>query len=299
MRRKLWICLAFCVLFTGCSETQNNDIPTSLESESDQAQTVQEEQPVTQPATEPAPRELYYITSNQTQNTAGLSNFVNKIKTDGYEWHEVTISELPADADAVILNSPEEDFTSEEYAILDNYMNTGGHMFVLLPASESETRYKYLDRLLEQFYIRLDYDIITDEENQQENDYIQVQAINYPDRFLFADESMQDGIVYVRNARSFHELPQGENTHYDAMLQSFETAVGTPHGGVEDDPLTYEEEKLDVMIYCREEAKGNACLTVMGCSDFLLDENYDDALAKPAQNWAYSAIDWLYHYSRI
>ncbi|MDE6777127.1 MAG: hypothetical protein K2J25_04235, partial [Oscillospiraceae bacterium] len=123
--------------------------------------------------------------------------------------------------------------------------------------------------------------------------------INYPDRFIFADDSMENGIVYLRNSRSLHHMPQGENTHYDSMLQSFTTAVGTPWGGIQDDPETYEEENLPVMIYCREESRNNACMIAMGSSDFLLDENYEDTFAKSAQNWAYSAIDWLYNYTRI
>ena len=292
MKKILMACLLTSIVFTGCSKS-NTEIPTSLEDESEQ------EQSETQSTTEPVPRNLYYITSNHTQDISGLNAFVDKIKTDGYEFHEITISELPEDAEAVIYNSPEEDMTSEEYAILDNYMNTGGHMLILLPASESETRYKYLGRLLEQFYIRLDYDLITDNANAQDNNYIQIQAINYPDRFVFTDNSMENGIVYLRNSRSFHHMPQGENTHYDSMLQSFETAIGTPWGGIQDDPETYEEENLPVMIYCREEERNNACLIAMGSSDFLLDENYEDTFAKSAQNWAYSAIDWLYNYSRI
>ncbi|MBD5144262.1 MAG: hypothetical protein HDT22_11800 [Ruminococcus sp.] len=292
MKKILMACLLASIVLTGCSKS-NTDIPTSLEDESEQ------EQSETQSTTEPVPRNLYYITSNHTQDISGLNAFVDKIKTDGYEFHEITISELPEDAEAVIYNSPEEDMTSEEYAILDNYMNTGGHMLILLPASESETRYKYLGRLLEQFYIRLDYDLITDNANAQDNNYIQIQAINYPDRFVFTDNSMENGIVYLRNSRSFHHMPQGENTYYDSMLQSFETAIGTPWGGIQDDPETYEEENLPVMIYCREEERNNACLIAMGSSDFLLDENYEDTFAKSAQNWAYSAIDWLYNYSRI
>ncbi|MDE6706950.1 MAG: GldG family protein [Oscillospiraceae bacterium] len=295
MKKILMACLLTSIVFTGCSKS-NTDIPTSLEDESEQAQ---QEQSETQSTTEPVSRNLYYITSNHTQDISGLNAFVDKIKTDGYEFHEITISELPEDAEAVIYNSPEEDMTSEEYAILDNYMNTGGHILILLPASESETRYKYLGRLLEQFYIRLDYDLIIDNANAQDNNYIQIQAINYPDRFVFTDNSMENGIVYLRNSRSFHHMPQGENTHYDSMLQSFETAIGTPWGGIQDDPETYEEENLPVMIYCREEERNNACLIAMGSSDFLLDENYEDTFAKSAQNWAYSAIDWLYNYSRI
>lgn len=298
MKKKIIACLALSLLFTGCNASSNSDIPTSLESESEQEQ-LQSEQISTEPQTESIPRNLYYITSNRTQDITNLHHFIDKITADGYEWHEITISELPADADAVIYNSPTEDMTSEEYAILDNYMNTGGHMLVLLPASESDTRYKYLGRLLEQFYIRLDYDLITDTTNTEENNYIQVQAINYPDRFIFTDNSMENGIVYLRNSRSFHHLPQEENTHYDSMLQSLDSAIGIPYGGVEDDPETYENEVLPVMIYCREEERNNACFIVMGSSDFLLDENYEDELAKPAQNWVYSSIDWLYNYSRI
>ncbi|MDE6005793.1 MAG: hypothetical protein K2G88_10480, partial [Oscillospiraceae bacterium] len=158
---------------------------------------------------------------------------------------------------------------------------------------------KYLNRLLEQFYIQLDYNLITDNSHALDNNYIQIQAINYPDRFVLSDDSMENGIVYIRNSRSFHHLPQGENTHYDSMLQTFETASGMQYGGIEDDPEIYEEEILPVMIYCREEARNNACLIAMGSSDFMLDENYEDALAKPAQNWLYSSIDWLYSYPRI
>ncbi|MDE6004395.1 MAG: hypothetical protein K2G88_03315, partial [Oscillospiraceae bacterium] len=124
MKKKLMTCFIFFMLLTGCSNAPDTDIPTSLESESEQAQ--QEEQPVTEPVTEATPRDLYYITSNQTEDIANLNIFIDKIKSDGYLWHEVSILELPENAETVIYNSPQEDMTSEEYAILDNYMNTGG-----------------------------------------------------------------------------------------------------------------------------------------------------------------------------
>ncbi len=303
--KSVFILLALCVCLTGCntSDADSMDVPKSLESEADSQTSEADpehvpEASVTKSTTEPAPRELYYITSSQTQDVAQLTSFIDRIRTDGYNWNEITVSELPADAGAVILNAPQEDLSAEDFNILEEYMNTGGRIFVLLPASESETRYKYLARLLEEFYIRFDYNLITDEAHALEDNYIQMQAIDYPDRFLFADESMEDGIVYLRNARSLQHMPQGENTVYDSMLQTFDTASGLPYGGVEDDPEIYESEKMDVMIYCREEIKKNACVVVMGSSDFLLDENYENHRAKPAQNWAYSAIDWLYNYSR-
>jgi len=302
----LFVPLLCSLLLTGCSQEEPlPEVPVSLESEAEQAEASESEissVPETIENTIVHP-DIYYITNHGTAPVSDLSQFISELESVGYLWHEAEISDIPAEADMLIFNSPQEDLTKEEYQQLENYMNQGGDFLYLLPASESETRYKYLNLLSELFYIQIDYDIIseTDKSRIQDDDSIQIQAVNYPERFGFYDESMQDGIVYMRNIRSFHMMSEESSmsSFMDECLETASSAVGTPYGGIQDDPITYENDTLSVMLYCRDELRNNAALIAVGSADFLLDEYYASETSQAAKNWVFSALGWFTAYERF
>ncbi len=282
-------CLLLAGLFGGCG----GEDPASS------AGTVETQAPTEAPAVS---KNLYYITGNGTTDVAEVSDFRAQLETEGYLWNETTMLAIPDDADAVILNAPAEDLTKTEMYALNDYMETGGHLLLLLPASETDTRYKYLGQFLEPYCISLDYDRIseTDASRTMNDDkyYIRTDYISRPDNMPLYSSAQDAGIVYLQNARSFHFMYQDHfsTVKQDVILKTAASVIGEPCGGQEDDPLTYEGEVLNVMGFARNENLSNASIVFVGASDFLTNAQYSSENAAPAAAWVHSALEWFMLY---
>lgn len=296
MRRYGILGLLMAVLcLTGCSQEEAResvDFP-DLDSVIEE----QEASDETQPEAEAFSAEVYYLTSHQTTDPAELTKFRAHLEQDGFIWNESEILDIPADADMLIYDSPAEDLTTEECKFLEEYMDNGGKCLLLLPASDGEFRYKFLEHMLETFYITMDYDKVNQPE--QDADLIPLQIVGLAEYMNTYDDTMLTTPVYMQNIRSFHMLTAGntDELYSDAMLQTLNTAIGEPYGGTEDDPLTYENENLNIMAYTRDSLRKNATLVVCGASDFLLDENFDSTFSTGAQKWVYSCLFWFDSYN--
>ena len=297
--KKILFLILFSVLCTGCqAETEQDTALPDLDSIIQQ-ENASDTLPETETETEKFSENIYYLTSHQTESSGNLTEFKAHIETDGFVWNECEISAIPDDANILIYYAPQEDCTAEEYQILKDYTDRGGDIMLFLPASESEVRYKFLNRLLETFSMQIDYDKVTIPE--QSFDMIALQIIGMPERMTAYTESMMSDPVYMRNFRSFHMLGNyaTDELFVDAMLQTPSNVIGEPCGGTEDDPLTYENEKLNVLLYSRDTVRNNACMVVCGAGEFLLNENFDSDMSQGAQNWIYSSLNWFMSYNNF
>ncbi len=306
MRNYTGIFLAVMMILTGCAKQENsspeNALPDldSIIAEGQEEQTEisisSSEEPETEPETETFSAEVVYLTSHQTENPDSLKKFQSHLEQDGFIWSTSEILNIPSDAEMLIYDSPQEDLTTEECKFLENYMDNGGKLLLLLPASEQNVKFNFLEHLLEEFCFILDYDVVTHPETEE----IALQALEFPDRMTAYEESMQTEPVYMRNMRSFH-ISTGYSTDelfIDALLQTPETVKGEPFGGEQDDPVTYENERLNIMAYSRDSLRNNASVVVCGSADFLSDEYFDAETSEAAQNWIYTALYWFDAYSK-
>ena len=294
--RKLLFILLSGIILTGCSADTEScsslpDPDSIIEQENSSAPEAD-----TEAETEAFSENIYYLTRHQKEDSANLGKFKSHLETDGFVWNECEISDIPAEADILIYNFPKEDLSSEEYQILKDYTDRGGDFLLFLPASDSEVRYKFLNLFLDSFSFQIDYDNVTIPE--QDANWVVLQPIGMPDRMTAYDDSMQTAPVYMQYMRSFHMLGDyaTDELFIDVMLQTPEFAVGEPYGGTEDDPLTYENEKLNILVYSRDAIRNNASVIACGANAFLLDENFDSEISKPAQNWIYSSLFWFCNY---
>ena len=260
LHEKLFYLLLCSVMLTGCSQNTSEEMP-DIDALRQNSETAAETEQITE---QTIPAEIYYLTDHGTQDSEELTKFRTQLETDGFIWNEGEISNIPTEDSILIFNAPQEDITPEEFQILKEYKQAGGDMLLLLPASESETRYKFLNNFLETYCIQLDYDKITETDNFRiKDDAIRLNIISQPDR----------------------------------MLQTAETVIGEPFGGVEDDPLTYENEKLNILVYSLDAVQNNTSVVVCGASDFLLDENFEKDTSHIAQEWIYSSLQWFTAYN--
>ena len=283
MRQKLLAVLSAAVLMLcGCSQTPAE---TSI------AETLP---PMTEP---PQPALIYYVTDHGTAPLTDVTQFTAAIEANNCTIQSDAFAALPTGADLVILNAPREDLTKEESAQLNRYMDDGGHFLLLMPADETETRYKYLERSLERYCIRMDYDkvIETDKERMLNGDpaFPEILQVHAPTGMTITDETALRPL-YLHNSRTFH-FETGENFHdlrLDAILEAEKSAVGQPCGGTADDPVTFEGERLMTMLFSRDTTHGNGFMVCAGASDFLLDENYTLESSKSAQDYVLAAVGW-------
>jgi hypothetical protein len=277
------VILAGSLLLTGCSSTAQNPPDTIAEE-----------------TTVPKKPEglIYYVTDHGTTDTAQLSSLIAEATEIGYTWQEDSLLNMPSDCMVLMMNSPQEDITSEELAFLDSYLDNGGRMLMLLPPDEREIRFKYIERLLEEYCIEMDYDIITETNSQriwnQDPEFIRIEQVEVPSRMPLGDNTANLP-AFMHRARSFH-MVYGDNysaIKQDAMLETATTAVGKPFGGVQDDPVTFENEQLITMMYSRDDVRSNSVVMTVGSSDFLLDENYTAETSTVVHDWVFGAFYWL------
>lgn len=247
-------------------------------------------------------RNLCYIIGNGTTDPDEISAFTADLEAGGFVWNESTFSDIPADTDAVIFNSPTEDLTRDDMEALNAYMDEGGHLLLLLPAYEGEVRFKYLSQFLEKYCISFDYDRISETDLSrtigEDAYFIQTDYIARPDNMPLYSSVQESGIVYFEDARSFHFLYQDHfsRVKQDVILKAAASVVGEPYGGIEDDPLTYENTALDVMGYARHEENANASIVYAGASSFLENANYSAETSAAPTAWVRSALDWFMLY---
>lgn len=298
-KRILTFLLLPAVVLTGCSqpEVQNSQVIPDAPSIGE----VQESTPeiVQQPTEEPPPQVVYYVTDHGTTATEEVGSFLTELAESGYAVETDTLAALPADVNTVIFNTPAEDITPEELAQLDSYMDEGGHILLLMPADEREIRYKNLERLLEEFCLVMDYDLVQETEAQRtykgDADYVQLTEIAYADGMNVPEIQVP---AFQRNARSFGAV-FGDNfgdIWQEAILRSASSAMGIPCGGTEDDPETFEDTELMTMTYSRDESRANAAIVAVGSSDFLLDENYTAESSVRMKELVLASLEWLVIY---
>ena len=241
---------------------------------------------------------IYYVTDHGTTDTANLSSLIAEATEIGYTWQEDSLLNMPSDCMILLINSPKEDITNEELSFLDTYLDNGGRMLLLLPPDEREIRFKYIERLLEEYCIQMDYDIITETDNQRilndDPEFFRIEQVEVPSRMPLG-ENTANIAGFMHHARSFH-MVYGDNysaIKQDAMLETAVTAIGKPFGGIQDDPMTFENEQLITMMYSRDDTRHNSIIITVGSSDFLLDENYKEQTSTVVHDWLFGSFYWL------
>ena len=247
--------------------------------------------------TEAEPALIYYAEDHGTAPLSDVTKFTGVLEANNCTVQAGAFSGLPTGADLVILNAPREDLTKEEAAQLDRYMDDGGHFLLLMPADESDTRYKYLERSLERYCIRMDYDKVIEKDPNRMLDgdpaFPEIKQVHAPEGMTILPATAERPL-YLHNARTFHfeVLDNFHDLRLDAILESADSAVGEPCGGIADDPVTFENEQLMTMLFSRDTKHDNGFMVVAGASDFLLDANYDLTSSTSAQDYVYAAIGW-------
>ena len=291
MKKRILIPLLLCAaLLTGCSGNSQSEAELPpMDS------LIQEEQPQAAPSYTGL---IYYVTDHGTPDPAQMKRLQADLEAEGHTWQADVLAKVPAASDTIlVLNAPAEDITEQDLKALDTFFDAGGHMLLLMPANDTQMRYKYLERALEEYCIRMDYDLVTDAAEGHSikgTNAVLINSIPAPEG-MSPGEAAYTAPLMMNDVRSFSFFyTEGYGSiHMDALLETDVTAVGTPFGGVEEDPETFEGKALMTMLYAYDDKRNNASVVAVGAADFLSDAKYDDTFSEKPRTWVTAAITWM------
>ncbi len=255
--------------------------------------------------------------------------YANQLKTNNYDVKELNLSEtkaVPGNAKILYLAGPQKDITDDEKAILEDYLEAGGALSMLLAPTDTKGRFTNIEDILGQYGIEMDYNIITetsaanqlqDKDYQQNENFIRVE---YPEATGDYTEDLTSELNYLVNngeyiaglagTRSFALMPEntfenGANVEVSPIIRNMPTydsdgnqkytTKSTPMGG--DDVTKAEAEKhsdeqLDLGYYAMDRITG-AKLIVTGSTDIIDKDVIAPSLSATQMLLTFSNT-WLY-----
>lgn len=281
--KRIALLLVLSCLAAGCSKTE--PLPEA-------SQPVTDASPVT-------PGILCYLEGHGTADPDDLSSFSQQLESDGYTWETSGFSDFSTDADILIICGPTEDITETELSAIDSYLDKGGRLFFCMPAYEEPIRFKNIEKLLAEFCIEMDYNLVheTDDSRTYKQDpyWVQTDMLSCPSTMTLYSDDAVNYPAYFRSARSFRItcFENFSDLRLDTMLITAGTSRSTPFGGTEKDPISYEDQCLPLMAYSYDDTRNTCALVVMGSYEFLTDELYSERSSIGSLAWTYSALSWL------
>ena len=145
---------------------------------------------------------VYFLTGHgeKTLDT-NLAEFAAILKTNNYEVSELDLGKegaVPDNAKIIYLAGPTSDITDKEKDLLLEYADNGGAMSFLIDPCDTEGRFTNIEKIMEEFGLVLDYNIVTEttpanmlddpDQNQNENYF----RVEYPAGSQYNDEFTQD-----------------------------------------------------------------------------------------------------------
>jgi hypothetical protein len=221
---------------------------------------------------------------------------------------------VPEDAAIVILAAPKNDISDFELKALNDYLDNGGNICFWMSPNDAELDYVNIEKLLKEYNIAMDYDIVEETDSKRAN-------INYPTSFIcapvYADETTNIDITselkqlekqgytpIMTDTRSFVQIyGEGDNsTHVFAgsLLQTIKdagtgdaTAIGRPYGGAKPRE-TLGNSELDLAMYSTDTLRADSKIMVIGTAEFMDDENIDQPYSIVPVNLQLSVFSWMY-----
>ena len=173
---------------------------------------------------------VYFLTGHGEKSIeTNLAEFSALLKTNNYDVKELDLGKegaIPDNAKIIYLAGPTKDITDKEKDLLLEYADNGGAMSFLLDPCDTEGRFTNIEKIMEEFGLVLDYNIVTEttpanmlddpDQNQNEN-YLRVeypagsqvntdftQDLTTDLNMLISNGSFSAGISYPR---SLTEIP--------------------------------------------------------------------------------------------
>ncbi len=274
---------------------------------------------------------VYFLEGHGEKNlTDDYSTFYRNLIDQNYGAEQLYLTgkdAVPEDAAMVIVAAPQSDFSNEETRILNAYLEKGGNVVFMMNPNDEYMRYKNIESILEDFGLIMNYDIISESDDELYADgdpyTFQVDVVA-PNSDYDADltsellEMTSGGIyAFMSNTRSFSAYLNPEDTtlQVQSLLQTksnsssdgssvvdgmvyeevTSTAISEPYGGTDDFAEPIEGQVWDLAMYSQSGVKNNAKVMVFGSADFIDDESLtEDYMIIPVDLFL-ASVTWMYN----
>lgn len=113
---------------------------------------------------------VYFLTGHGEKTIEeNFSYFTAVLKTNNYKVKELDLDKegaVPEDAKIIYLAGPTKDLTDKETQLLLDYSDNGGSMSFLLDPCDTKGRFDNIEKIMEEFGLILDYNIVTESSPQ-------------------------------------------------------------------------------------------------------------------------------------
>ncbi|MBQ6181589.1 MAG: GldG family protein [Ruminococcus sp.] len=93
----------------------------------------------------------------------GFGMYARQLFAKNYDVKELDLDKagtIPANAAIITLAGPEKDLTAKEAELISEYLDNGGSVSFLIGPSETEGRFKNIEKILDKFGIQMDYNVV-------------------------------------------------------------------------------------------------------------------------------------------
>ena len=260
---------------------------------------------------------VYFLTGHGEKSIDdNYTSFRKNLKNYNYEAKELNLTTeeaVPDDAAIIIVPAPKKDITDDEKQKIDDYMDKGGNLSLLLSPNGDDTEYKNILELMHEYCLGMDYNRVyeTDSSKHVSGDKyeIMVNLVDITDMkkenenltdltsALIEENSL---IPYMPESRSFFEY-QGDNysnLNICPLIETYDSAYGESYGGPEVDPEDISG-ILYLAAYSEDPTRNNSKMVVMGNAEFIDDEHLQEDYAIVPVYLYLSTITWMYNLSLI
>lgn len=188
---------------------------------------------------------VYFLTGHGEKSIDdNYTSFRKNLKNYNYEAKELNLTTeeaVPDDAAIIIVPAPKKDITDDEKQKIDDYMDKGGNLSLLLSPNGDDTEYKNILELMHEYCLGMDYNRVyeTDSSKHVSGDKyeIMVNLVDITDMkkenenltdltsALIEENSL---IPYMPESRSFFEY-QGDNysnLNICPLIETYDSAYG-------------------------------------------------------------------------
>ena len=253
---------------------------------------------------------VYFLTGHGEKSIENdYTQFRKNLKNYNYEAKELnltTADKVPDDAAIIVVAAPKSDISDAERTKLEEYMDRGGNLSLLMSPNSDDFDYVNISELMLQYGLAMDYNIVSETSSEyhvagDENTIL----VNLVDASNHESDEVVDLTSALIEAESIYPYMPASRSLYNVqtenasdliicpLIETYDTALGKPYGGTAVDPDEISG-KLYLAAYSQDRTRNNSKIVVMGNAEFI-DDNHvnEDYTIVPVMLYL-SSISWMY-----
>ena len=170
------------------------------------------------------------------------AKFVDAIQKENIEYENIsllTVSEIPEDAKAIIINAPITDFSSDDADKVIAYLEAGGNAIIIPTWSDEEM--PNFERILEYYGVSLVDGMIVEGDMgmyYNEDPFMLFPQIDYDE----ITDSVYDAVVFVPYAQGLYYDDEAEDIYYQPLLETSDSSYSKSYSDMEINTGFYKSE---------------------------------------------------------